>query len=113
MPVITNLSQYVGTDAQFQFTVKNADGVTPTDLTAWVAVSFVVHLHGDPNITYITKTVGSGVVFTNRLAGVITVTVNATDVTSMPPGLYQWRLERTDSGSDLVVGIGLYTLLPK
>lgn len=111
--VISNLAQHIGTDRQFQFTVLRSDRVTPQDLTSWVAVSFIIHAYGNPNIVYITKTVGSGVTFTNRPAGVITGAVNAADVTSMQPGLYQWRMERTDSGSAFVVGIGTYSLLPK
>lgn len=111
--VTSNLAQHLATDRQFQFTVYRSDGVTPQDLTSWVAVSFVVHAYDDPNVVYITKTVGSGVVFTDRTNGIITVTIDSADVTSMRTGLYAWKLERTDSGSDFVIGLGLYSLLGK
>jgi len=112
-PFEKNLSQYVNTDKSFRLTAYGLDKVTPVDLTAWVAVSFIIHAYGDPNVVYITKTVGSGVTFTNRPAGVMTVSLDAADVASVPPGGYQWRLERTDSGSDYVVGLGSFSLLAK
>lgn len=110
--VIANLFQYIGTDKQFQVTVYQSDGVTLQDVSGWF-VSFIVHAYGDPNITYITKTVGSGVVLTTPTRGVITATVEAADTTSVPPGLYQWRLERTNSANDVVVATGTYSLLGK
>ena len=110
--VIANIFQYVGTDKQFQLTVYQADGVTLQDITGWT-VSFIIHAYGDPNIVYVTKTVGSGVVLTTPTRGVLTATISATDVTSILPGLYQWRAERTNSANDIVVGTGTYSLLGK
>lgn len=108
-----NLFHHVGTDKSFQFTIYRLDKVTPVDLTAWVALSFIIHRYGDPNIVYVTKTAGSGVVFTNRTAGLVTITISATDIANMLPDTYHWRLERTDSGSDYVPDLGTYTLLSK
>ena len=107
-----NLFHHVDADKSFQVTVRNLDGVTLTNITGW-AVSFVVHAYSNPNITYFTKTVGSGVTISNGLAGLLTVAIEDGDVTSVPPGLYQWRLERTDAGSEFVIGIGSYSLLAK
>lgn len=109
---IANLFQYIGTDKQFQVSVYQADGVTRQDVSGW-AVSFIVHAYGDPNVVYVTKTVGSGVTLTTPTQGVITATVSASDTTNMPPGLYQWRMERTDSANDVVTGTGTYSLLGK
>lgn len=110
---IVNLFQYLGTDKQFQVTIFQGDGVTRQDLSTWAAVSFIVHAYGNPNIVYITKTVGSGVALTTPLQGIITVTINAADTASMPPDLYQFRIERTDANNDVVTGIGTYSLLGK
>ena len=110
--VIANLFQYIGTDKQFQVTIYQSDGVTTQDVTGW-SLSFIVHSYGDPNITYITKTVGSGVVLTTPTRGVVTATVLAADTTNMPSGLYQWRLERTDTANDVMVATGTYSLLGK
>lgn len=107
-----NLVQHVGADKTFKVTVRNLDKVTATNVTGW-AVTFTVHAYGDPNVTYITKTVGSGVTISNGLAGEITVVVEDTDVDNMPPGAYWWRIERTDAGSEFVIGQGSYTVIPK
>lgn len=109
---IGNLFQYIGTDKQFQITIYQGDGVTRQDVTGW-AVSFIVHAYGDPNVVYITKTVGSGVVLTTPTRGVVTATIAAADTANMPPNLYQWRLERTDTSNDVVTGTGTYSLLGK
>ena len=112
-PFEKNLSHSVGTDKSFKITVYGLDKVSPVDLTDWVAVSFVVHAYDDPNVVYITKTAGSGVTFSNRPAGEITVTIEDSDVDNILPNTFQWRLERTDSGSERVVGQGCYTVLAK
>lgn len=111
--VIANLFQYIGTDKRFAITIFQGDGVTRQDLSSWSAVSFIVHAYGDPRIVFITKTVGSGVAFTTPTQGLITVTIDAADTANMPPNLYQWRLERTDSANDVVTGFGTYSLLAK
>lgn len=108
-----NLAQHVGTDKSFTVTVRNLDGVTPTNVTGW-AVSFIIHVFGDPNVTYLTLTSpSSGVTISNGPNGEITATVTATNITALLPGLFQWRLERTDSGSDRVLGMGSYSILAK
>jgi len=111
--VSRNLVQYAGIDKQFSFTVRGLDGVIPIDLTSWTAVAFTIHAYGDPNVVYLTKTLGSGVVFTDRLRGTLTVTVGSGDLDGMSVDGYQWRLERTDAGNDYVVEAGLYSLLTR
>jgi len=106
--VIVNLFQYVNTDKQFQFTVYKSDGVTPQDVTGFT-ISLVVHAYGDPNVAYFTKSAA----LTTPTKGVVTVTVSAADNASMPPNLYDYRLERTDAANDIVLARGTYSLLGK
>lgn len=107
-----NLSHHLDTDKSFQITLRNLDGVTLTNITGW-AIQFVLHAYGDPNIIYVTKTVGSGITISNGPAGLLTVAVDDTDVTSIPIGNYWWRIERTDAGSEFVIGQGSYSILAK
>lgn len=109
-PFERNLSQTIGTDKSFKVTVRNLDGVTPTNITGW-AVSFTVHAFGDPNVTYISKTVGSGITLSNATQGEMTIAIDDTDTDSMAATSYEYRLERTDAGSEFVIGRGVYTLL--
>lgn len=111
-PFERNLSQVLSTDKSFTVTARNLDGVTPTNVTGW-AVSFVLHAYGDPNVVYLTLTVGSGVTISNGPAGEITIAVTSSNISSLSPDCYQWRLERTDSGSDFVIGRGLYSILAR
>lgn len=107
-----NLNQFVDTDKSFVVTVRNLDGVTPTNVSGWT-VTFTIHAYGDPNVVYITKTVGSGITLSNALAGEMTIAVSDDDTDDMPPGQYEYRLERTNGGSEFVVGRGMYTLLAR
>ena len=113
VPAFTkNLSQYIDTDKSFRVTVRNLDGVTPTNIASWTA-TFTVHAYGDPNVVYITKTVGSGITISNGPAGEMTIVVDDDDVDDMPLSGYEYRLERTNAGSEFVIGRGMYTLLSR
>lgn len=107
-----NLFQHAGTDKSFRVTVRNLDGVTPTNVTGW-AISFTLHAYGDPNITYFTLTVGSGVTISNGPAGEVTIAITTTNITNFSPNLYNWILERTDSGNDFIIGKGSWSLLAR
>ena len=111
-PFEKNLSQFIDSDKSFQVTVRNLDGITPTNITSWT-VSFVVHAYGDPNVVYITKIVSSGITISGALQGLLTIAVDDDDTVNMPPGSYEYRLERTNAGVEYVIGRGLYTLLAK
>lgn len=111
-PFEKNLSQFIDTDKSFRVTVRNLDGITPTNITGWT-ITFTIHAYGDPNVTYITKTVSSGITISNGPAGELTVVVDDDDVDDMLPGGYEYRLERTTAGSEFIIGRGMYTLLAR
>lgn len=109
---IQNITAYIGTDNSYVFTVFQSDGVTPVNITGF-AIQFVVEEYGNSAGVFITKTVGSGVTLTNPTQGQFTVSLVAADTASMYPGQYAYRTERTDSGSDTVYPLGLFTLFSK
>ena len=110
--VIANLSQYPGEDKVYQDTIYQADGTTPQDITGW-AVTFAVHPYGDPSVTLISKTVGAGITLTNPTMGVMQIQMDAADTISLPPGQFQYYVERTTTGGDTIPTAGLFTLLWK
>ena len=59
----------------------------------------------------ITKTVGSGITLTDPTNGVLTVTIDDTDTTSLSPGNYVYSLKRTDAGNETTFAIGTITLI--
>lgn len=111
-PFERNLSQFIDTDKSFKVTARNLDGATPTNITGWTA-TFTVHAYGDPNVVYFSKTVGTGITISNGLAGEMTIAVDDDDVDDLLPGQYEYRLERTNAGSEFVIGRGMYTLLQR
>lgn len=82
---------FPGEDVTITFTV------TGVDVTGW-AMSFAVGT--------VTKTVGSGVTLTDPTNGVLTVTLAAADTTTLGAGDKDFKLRRTDSGSNAVVAHG-------
>lgn len=110
MATITNISMYIGEDRPFIDVIYRSDGVTPQDITGW-GLTFVVHAYGDPNITYITKSIsGGGITVPVPSNGQATVTIAAADTASMMPNLYQWYIQRTDGANNNVLSAGLFTL---
>ncbi len=109
MATITNLSQYVGEDKQFIDTILQPDGVTPQNIANWL-LTFVVHAYGDPNVVYITLTIGTGLTVPMPTNGQVTITNAMANTLNMRPGLYQWFIQRTDSGNSAILSGGLFTL---
>lgn len=108
--VVTNLSIFVGEDKLFQDQIYEADGTTQQDVTGW-HLTFTVHAYHDPSTVFITKTVGSGVTLVPPTTeGVVDILVSSSDTLGIWPGVYQWKLERTDSGSEAVLSLGLFTV---
>lgn len=120
MPVPTlfaNLAQAVGEDKLYQDTIFQSDGTTPQNITSW-SVSFTVHAYNDPTLVYFQKTiingtVQDGIAFPDPTHGVMNITVANADTVNMPPGEYEYIIERTDTGNDAVLTRGLFTLLRK
>jgi hypothetical protein len=54
------------------------------DITGW-GLTFVVHAYGDPNIIYISKTIGSGISVPTPSNGQATITIAA--AVALPPGV--------------------------
>lgn len=109
--IIGNVAHFTGEDKTIQIQIFQADGVTPQDITGWT-LSFTMHKYGDPLTTFFVKTTGGGtIVIPTPLQGICQVIVAAADTTSLNPDQYQFFLERTDPGNDLLPTAGLYTLL--
>lgn len=108
--VIANLAQFVGEDKQYQDTIYQADGSTAENITGW-SVTFDMHAYDDPDNVYFTKTVGAGIVLTTPASGVLTITVDRADTVDLPPGQYAYTIYRTNSGANVVVTYGMFTLV--
>lgn len=124
MAVERNLAEsdrlFVGEDKQLSFTVFEADGSTPQDISGW-ALSWQVKKHAssmDPAI--LTKTTGnSGISITgtfdadpdvNTQRAVVTLTDDDTALLHTPP--YRYELKRTDASNETVLVFGALRTRP-
>jgi hypothetical protein len=117
MAIISNLQNiavFQGTDQVIQDTLFQADGITPQPLTNWT-VLFTVYAYGDPRQVFIVKGTNppGGISIPTPTNGVLNITINAADTANMPPGQYQYRIERIDGGFDDVPTYGMFTVLAK
>lgn len=76
----------------------------PRSISSW-AVTFQVRdsLGGTSRIT---KTVGSGIALTDTGKGILTITLDKADTSSLTVRSYVWDIKRTDSGSNVVLARG-------
>ncbi len=109
--VKTQFERYVGDDFTIPVTIYQADNVSVANITGW-SVTFAFHTPTS-DIDLVTKTVGSGIVITTPLAGLLTITMHSGDTSDLEPGNYQFRVERTDSGNNDVLVDGVFKLLRK
>lgn len=108
--VVTNLTIFLGEDKTFVDQIFEADGTTKQDVTGW-DLTFTVHAYHDPSTVFITKTVGSGITLVPPTTnGVVNILIDSTDTIGIWPGVYSWKLERTDTGLDAVLSLGLFTV---
>lgn len=105
----TDIRLFRGERAVITATLYGSDGAAE-DVTGW-ALSFVVRPRvREGNEAVITKTVGHGVTLTTPASGVVTVETDADD-NDLAPGVYDYTLARTDSGSEVVYAYGAYVIL--
>ena len=90
---------YVGEDKVFTFTVRDVNGVV-VNITGYT-FEWTVRTGRSHPVKRITKTSGAGIVITDAVNGVLTVTVARADTLGPPifrAGRYYHGLARTNSG---------------
>lgn len=99
---------FTGEDKSLVFTVTQADGTTPQNITGWALSWMLKRNAGDADAAaLITKsTVAGSIALTTPLSGVCTVTVEDTDTDALSPGTYRHELKRTTAGVETVLSYG-------
>ncbi len=109
---VGNITVFQGTDRIIQDTIYQSDGVTPQNVSGW-NIAFTVYGYSDPTAIFFTKTTGDGTILVpDPTSGVLQILIYAADTTPLAPGAYQFKVERTDTGSDDRPTTGLFTVLP-
>jgi hypothetical protein len=112
MTIQANFSSYIGEDASLPVTVySDAAETIPANITGW-SVRFTAALPGGSPVI-IQTTANGGITLTTPLSGLLTVSIPATLTVGLPPGAYNFWIERTDSGADAQLTVGTWFLQQK
>lgn len=111
MTFTQNFTLVAGEDISIPWTIYQADGVTPQNITGW-SLAFTVH-DLDGTVYFVKATGGGGIALTTPLSGLATVTLNSADTLELVPRPYLFRGERTDAGADAVETRGLMIVQPR
>lgn len=108
----TNDDFFTGEDKSLVFTVTQADGSTPQNITGWTLSWMLKRNLGDADAAaLITKTTAGGAIaLTTPLSGICTVTIEDVDTDALTPGTYRHELKRTNAGTETVLSYGTCVL---
>lgn len=101
MATITDIEIYRGEYITLDFTVDPV-----TNITGWT-LQFTLSRQKNSN----TKLIEEPGYITSAVAGEFSVDLDV-DQTDLRPGKYYWDVWRTNAGSNRVLGIGEFTILP-
>ena len=96
---------FVGEDQTFRFTIYQADGVTPQNISGW-SLEWVLRVRASSSSAILTKTTSSGIVITDESAGKCEVSVTRTESNLLVPGKYFHTLRRSDTNFSTVLSHG-------
>lgn len=97
---------FLGEDKALVFTIYQADGETPQDITGWALIFVFRKAPSTADPALISKTTSAGIALTTPLSGVCTVTIEDTDTEDLAEGKYYYSLKRTDAGSETILTFG-------
>ena len=100
---------FIGEDKSLIFTVYQADGITPQNITGW-ALEWDLRKTDADATAVLTKTTASGIALTTPTSGVCTVTIADTDTDTLDPGTYRHALKRTTADSETILTYGNATI---
>lgn len=101
---------YQGSDITINFTIVDADGHTPIDISSWaLAANFSLVATGDTDED-LALSVGNGITITDGGEGEGKIVLSAAVSTDMTIGEWEYDLWRTDAGETYPVALGAFTL---
>lgn len=117
MAIEANISRshhwFCGEDKVFSYTVYQADGTTPEDVTGWTFDWALRRRNDDADPAVLEKTSVSGISITGTYNADpaqntqrVEVTIADTDTEDLPAGPYRHSLKRTDDGSETILSFG-------
>ena len=104
--ITTDHNWFTGTDHVFEFTIYQADGITPQDITGWTLSWMLKRAEGDADSAAILTKTGGAVNVVTPGSGRVDVTVADTDTVSIPGDSYFHELKRIDDQQESVESYG-------
>ena len=103
---------FTNADKELTFAIKQADGVTPQNITGWALSWMLKRRKTDADASaLVTKTTGGGTItITDGPNGVCTLTVTDENTAAVRAGLYVHELKRTDVGAETPLTEGTVVL---
>jgi hypothetical protein len=110
---------FQGEDHTFVFTILTEAETAAIDITGWTLSWMVKRNKSDADLSaLLSKTTAAGIVISGVFNSapatntqIATVTVDDTDTTAIPEGLYHHELKRMDAGFETVLGYGIFELV--
>lgn len=97
---------FLGEDKFLDWTIFQADGVTPQNITGWALEWTLRRTIAEADPPVLTKSTASGITITGGAQGQLRVTILDTDTNTLPARVYQYALKRTEDGSETVLAFG-------
>lgn len=93
---------FTNADKLIKFTIYQADGVTPQNITGWALSWMLKRRLTDPDANaLVTKTTGAGsITLTTPLTGNCELIVTDENTAAVEAGFYVHELKRTDAGAE-------------
>ena len=97
---------FLGEDKTLAFTIYQADGSTPQNITGWALIFVLRRQPATADPALISKTTGSGITLTTPASGLCEVSIEDTDTEGLSEGKYFYSLKRTDAGEETILTYG-------
>lgn len=105
---------FKGEDRTINIDVDQADGTTPQNMTGWALTWELMSANSGPAVLTKTTALG-GIAITNgdgtNDRAAVTILDTDTEPTTLPAGVYYYRLRRTDAGNETVLAYGTAVLM--
>ena len=96
---------FIGEDKVLEFTVFQADGVTPQNIAGW-SLEWVLRKNKSALTEILNKSTGAATITIGGGTGKCQVLITDDDTAALVPGTYYHTLRRNDAGSDTVLSFG-------
>jgi hypothetical protein len=112
--ITTDDHWFTNEDKRLVFTIYQADGTTPQDISTWSFSWLLKRKQWDADVDALVAKIGPGspaeITLTTPLSGVCTVAIVDSDTVDLAAGTYYHELKRVEDGLETVLSFGTVKL---